>query len=194
MKKMGQPRGVIGRFFGLTMDLYNKFEHVQTIDALSLRSTDTVLEIGYGTGQAIQMATERLAEGKIIGIDHSQTMYDVATKKNKTAIQQNRAELLVGDANQLNFPDHFFDKVYSIHSIYFWSEPQRVLREIYRVLKSNGRAAIAVRTRKGEVYKKFTDENIKAWLEESKPAIKPVIHLLLIIISFKENMIYSDKI
>jgi len=162
----GKPQGVLGKFFGFTMNWYNKFEHRQTIDDLSIQPNDQLLEIGYGTGQALYYASKRLAQGKIIGLDHSETMREVAARRNREEIGRKKVELRVGDARHLDFPDQSFDKVYSIHCIYFWEEPDAVLKEINRVLRKGGKAAITVRTGKGAVYEKFTDENIKGWMEQ----------------------------
>lgn len=37
-----------------------------------------------------------------------------------------------------------FDKVFSVHCIYFWSDPVRTLEELRRVLAPGGRIAITV--------------------------------------------------
>lgn len=163
--QFGKPAGAVGKFFGWTMDLYNKAEHVETIKHLNVQSDDQVLEIGYGTGQATNLAAEKIQDGKIFGVDHSSTMFEVASRRNKTWIHQGTVDLRVGDGGKLDFPDEFFDKVYSIHCIYFWDHPESNIKEIYRVLKKKGTAAITIRTGKGEIYQKYTDTRIKKWLE-----------------------------
>ncbi|RWR06265.1 class I SAM-dependent methyltransferase [Siminovitchia fortis] len=163
--QFGKPAGPIGKFFGWMMDKYNKVEHEETIQILDLQPDDHVLEIGYGTGQAIRLAVDKIQNGKIVGVDHSDAMFEVASRKNKKWIHQGIVDLLVGDAGKLDFGEKSFDKVYSIHCIYFWEQPESNLKEIYRVLKNKGIIAITVRTGKGEVYEKFTDSNVKKWLE-----------------------------
>ncbi|VEF49774.1 SAM dependent methyltransferase YrrH [Bacillus freudenreichii] len=163
--QFGKPMGIIGRFFGWMMDRYNKLEHVETIKSLDLQPDDHVLEIGYGTGQAMDLAAEYIHDGKIVGIDHSEAMFEVALRKNRKLVDREVVELHVGDAGKLDFPQESFNKVYSIHCIYFWEQPIVNLREIHRVLKNKGIAAITIRTGKGEVYQKFTDTNVKNWLE-----------------------------
>ncbi|RST74346.1 class I SAM-dependent methyltransferase [Siminovitchia acidinfaciens] len=163
--QFGKPTGIIGKFSGWMMDRYNKLEHVETIKSLDLQPDDHVLEIGYGTGQAMDLAAEKIHDEKIVGVDHSAAMFEVALRKNKKWVDRGVVELHVGDARKLDFPQESFNKVYSIHCIYFWEQPEVNLREIHRVLKNKGIAAITIRTGKGEVYQKFTDTNVKNWLE-----------------------------
>ncbi|GIN20691.1 MAG TPA: methyltransferase domain-containing protein [Bacillus bacterium] len=163
--QFGKPKGPLGKFFGWMMDRYNKLEHVETIKSLDLQPDDRVLEIGYGTGQAMILSAEKIHDGKIVGVDHSITMFEVASRKNNNWIDRGIVELHVGDAESLDFSQSSFDKVYSIHCIYFWTQPESNLQEIYRVLKDKGTAVIAIRTGKGEVYQKFTDTNVKKWME-----------------------------
>lgn len=51
-------------------------------------------------------------------------------------------ELQHGDSAHLPYADCRFDKVYSLHTLYFWSAPAEHLREIHRVLKPDGLLAI----------------------------------------------------
>jgi len=44
----------------------------------------------------------------------------------------------------LPYPDESFDKVFSIHSIYFWAKPVDCLKELRRVLKPGGLLAITI--------------------------------------------------
>ena len=45
---------------------------------------------------------------------------------------------MVGDSAQLPYPDRFFDKAYTMHTIYFWTDPKQHLAELRRVLKEDG--------------------------------------------------------
>jgi ubiquinone/menaquinone biosynthesis C-methylase UbiE len=53
-------------------------------------------------------------------------------------IQPGRIDLRFGNAAHLPFAGERFDKAYSVHSIYFWPQPEAALQEIRRVLKPNG--------------------------------------------------------
>jgi ubiquinone/menaquinone biosynthesis C-methylase UbiE len=165
--QFGKPKGKIGKLIAWMMDLTNRNDHKNTIEYLNIQPGNHVLEIGYGSGRTIDLAAKAAVHGKIVGVDHSDVMHDVAAKRNRRWIDLGKAELFVGDAGNLHFEDESFDIVYSIHCIYFWDEPEAVLKEIYRVLKNKGKAAITVRTGTSVVYRKFADENIRKWLENA---------------------------
>jgi SAM-dependent methyltransferase len=53
-------------------------------------------------------------------------------------------ELKQGEVSFLPYPDESFDIALSLHSIYFWQNPVDCLKEIRRVLKTNGTLAITI--------------------------------------------------
>lgn len=137
-----RPNGFFGRLFGFSMSRINRQANAWTLSQLALKKTDDVLEIGYGPGQAIQLLCAEVPEGRICGIDFSETMLQAATARNQDAIEAGLVELRVGDAASLPYPDASFDKVFCVNVIYFWPKPQEQLGEILRVLKPGGTLAI----------------------------------------------------
>lgn len=85
--------------------------------------------------------------GVVAGVDFSETMLGMARRRCAALIESGRVQLALGDSAALPFPEQSFDKVYSVHTIYFWKEPLAHLREIHRVLEPGGRFALAFRTR-----------------------------------------------
>jgi SAM-dependent methyltransferase len=141
----GRPYGFIGQYVGKQMARDHLPENSWTVGLLDIQPTDWVLEIGFGAGVAVEMVNEKLGKGgKIAGIDFSKTMVRTATKRNTLASKQGRVDLRFGDAIALPYSPRTFHKVYSIHSIYFWREPQIALKEIYRVLKPNGMVVLTI--------------------------------------------------
>ena len=57
------------------------------------------------------------------------------SKKNKKALKENQLHLSVGDCCNLPYEEGTFDAVTSINTIYFWSNTEKGLSEIRRVLK-----------------------------------------------------------
>ena len=100
------------------------------------RSEIKILEVGCGTGANIWFFSR---EGfSAYGIDGSK----VAIKKAKIFLKSENltADLIVGDAMDLPYPDSYFDAVVDVECIYANSltDTGMILEEIYRVLKNEG--------------------------------------------------------
>lgn len=93
-----------------------------------------VLDVGCGTGTNLSLYHK--AGCSVFGIDSSPSMLEEA--KNKLG---DNAELLLGSASEMHFPDKFFDLVISmlaLHEMPRKIRPQ-VMNEMVRVLKQEGR-------------------------------------------------------
>lgn len=144
------PQGVMGRVAGELMVHQHGKETAWTVAAADVQPADRVLEIGFGAGKAIEMLAEKTSRGSVAGIDRSATMVKRARARNRRAVRAGRVTLQQGDAAHLPFGEQQFDKVISIHTFYFWSEPAVILAEIFRVLKPGGMCIITFTTGKAE--------------------------------------------
>ncbi|WP_264738012.1 class I SAM-dependent methyltransferase [Cytobacillus firmus] len=81
------------------------------------------------------------------GLEYSETMVQVATQLNKTFIEQGRVQIKQGNIEKIPYGDSVFNKIFTVNTIYFWSSPVLVLREIKRVLKPGGRLVITFRSK-----------------------------------------------
>ncbi len=133
-----RPSGIIGRWVGGKMADQHRSENLWTIQQLSVKPTDKLLEIGFGPGFAIQEIIPILTTGSIAGVDFSQTMVKSAKRRNVQAVKAGIVDLRYGEVIHIPFADNTFDKVFSINSIYFWINPLAAFKELYRVLKPNG--------------------------------------------------------
>jgi 2-polyprenyl-3-methyl-5-hydroxy-6-metoxy-1,4-benzoquinol methylase len=90
-----------------------------------------VLEIGCGGG----LDAEKLVDRGVLytGID----LTEQAVRLTKMRIK-NKGKVLVMNAEFLDFPDDYFDMVYSFGVIHHTINPANVMNEAYRVLKPNG--------------------------------------------------------
>ncbi len=140
----GHPRGIVGRLLGEQMVRQHIPETNWTISLLDLKPEDQILELGFGAGRAIELVA--VQAGHIYGIDHSQEMVRAATRRNAQAITAGHVTLQQGDVTTLPFADNQFDKIFSIQTLYFWSDPEQTLSEIFRVLKPNGMLIVTLST------------------------------------------------
>src|SRR5689334_14902148 len=139
-----KPSGLLGRLIGNGMARGNEAEARWTVDLLNIQRHTHVLEIGFGPGVAIQYAAEQAVQGHVSGIDYSETMVQVAGKRNTSAIRNGLVDLIHGDVRSLPYDDEMFDRAFTIHCIYFWAEPTTCLREIRRVLRADAVLAITI--------------------------------------------------
>jgi ubiquinone/menaquinone biosynthesis C-methylase UbiE len=86
--------------------------------------------------------------GKVCGIDISGAMIKQAKKKNKELIDRGIAEFKKASVEKIPYPDHFFDIVITLNTIYFWPDPAENIREIRRVLKNKGLFFCGIRPEK----------------------------------------------
>ncbi|MSP12330.1 MAG: class I SAM-dependent methyltransferase [Chloroflexi bacterium] len=139
-----RPSGLLGRYIGNRMAVDHYPENLWTVSILQSKATDWILECGFGAGVAIQELARVVTQGRIVGIDFSETMVDAARKRNAVAVKRGIVQLHYGDVSTMPFGDDTFDKVFSIHSIYFWPKPGEALRQIWRVLKLGGMVLLTI--------------------------------------------------
>lgn len=102
-------------------------------------SSDKVIDVACGTGVLALAALARVGKhGKVVGLDPNPDMLAVARRKS-TSIDWRE-----GRAESIPFPDGAFDAVVSQFGMMFFEDGVTALREMMRVLKPNGRLAVAV--------------------------------------------------
>lgn len=121
-------------------------ENLRAIEALGIRHRDQVLDIGCGHGRSLLELADRALGGKVVGVDSSELMIEIAGRRNRSLIDTDCVELLRATADSLPFPDNSFDKALCVHVLYFWKDLDASLREIARTLKPGGRLAVVFRT------------------------------------------------
>jgi arsenite methyltransferase len=108
-----------------------------------IRVGDHVLDIGCGAGVDTLIAGLMVGSaGKAVGIDMVPEMVERARQNlAKTSLQN--VEFHESSAEHLSFPDQTFDVVTSNGAINLIPDKPKALREIFMVLKPNGRLMIA---------------------------------------------------
>jgi ubiquinone/menaquinone biosynthesis C-methylase UbiE len=149
--QLRQPAGQLGRLAGWIMANRpsNRLRNRRTLDLLDLAPGDRVLEIGYGPGFAIELASRRLPQATIVGWDHSAEMFHQAARRNAAAVAAGRVSLRVGDVLSLPHSQPSFDKIFSVNVVQFWPDPAAVLTKLNAVLVPGGRLATTFMPRVG---------------------------------------------
>lgn len=96
-----------------------------------------VLDIGCGTGWSTEQFVRMGAQVSAIDL----TEKAIELTKRRFAIYHLEADIRVGDAEQLPYPNGTFEYVFVWGVLMHTPDTERTIREIYRVLKPGGRAA-----------------------------------------------------
>jgi len=137
------PKGALGRLGGQLVSR-DRWLPAWVLDLLEINPSDSILEVGSGPGLGLQLAAERAHQGKVVGVDLSETMLEMAYHRNCSLIQSERVELHLGSVEKLPVADAIFDKAMTMNSLHLWPDPVAGLREIRRTLRVGGRIAIAI--------------------------------------------------
>ncbi|MGD8990024.1 MAG: class I SAM-dependent methyltransferase [Desulfobacterales bacterium] len=103
---------------------------------------DEILDIGTGPGYLPIEIAKRSVNVRIIGIDLSRKLLDMARSNAAIAGLSDRLTFQLGDAGRIEFEDSVFDMVISTGMLHSLKDPVRVIQEVYRVLKASGEAWI----------------------------------------------------
>jgi ubiquinone/menaquinone biosynthesis C-methylase UbiE len=138
-KQARKPTGLFGNLFaGIAFNTANSSLEDMVFEMIPVKDDDRILEIGFGNGRLISKIGSVVRSGRICGIDISAPMIKQATKKNRELIDRGLAEFKKASVAKIPYPDHCFDIVITINTIYFWPDPPENIREVRRVLKDKG--------------------------------------------------------
>jgi ubiquinone/menaquinone biosynthesis C-methylase UbiE len=132
------PHGIVGHVVGERMVRQHAIETAWTLQLLDIKPRDHVLEIGFGAGKALAHAARKAIHGHAAGVDVSRTMLAHARRRNLGALRSGRMTLLQGNVDHLPFSSEQFDKVFTIHTYYFWTAPTAIAAQLLRILKPQG--------------------------------------------------------
>jgi SAM-dependent methyltransferase len=112
----------------------------QVVRFAGIVAGESVLDVATGTGVAAISAARRGA--KVCGLDLTPELLEQA-RENAAVACLSDIDWREGDAEELPYPDAFFDVVVSQFGHMFAPRPEVVMAEMRRVLKRGGRVAFA---------------------------------------------------
>jgi ubiquinone/menaquinone biosynthesis C-methylase UbiE len=110
------------------------------ISVLQLGGNPHLLDLGCGTGWAVRYAASLTnGHGEFYGIDISSRMIERAEA---SSTNYRNVHFRRGNAEELPFENGVFDRIICSNAFHHYSDPDKVAREAYRVLKPHGRIYI----------------------------------------------------
>jgi len=154
--KLSQKKISPAEFYDKTAPIYDArhknpyTEHIRSLEKKLLRkfAHGRILDIGCGTGFHLEFLEKMNKEmenkskdkqkNELYGIDVSDEMLKIASKKLKNSA------LMSASAEKLPFPDERFDTVLCVFMVLNMCDYEKVMQEIYRVLKHGGYAILSI--------------------------------------------------
>ena len=114
-----------------------------TLEAASLQENAHIVDIACGTGVIPKILAQSLTgAGRIVGTDLNPAMIEVARRTMPDS--KHDAEWFVCDVTELPFEDEEFDIAFCQQGLQFFPDKQKVLTEIWRILRPGGRLNLPV--------------------------------------------------
>lgn len=169
------PIGDIGIEVGKTMNKSNIGMTLKTIEFLEIKNENSVLELGHGNCGHLDNLLNSAKGIKYFGLEISETMLNEAKKNNLSKL----ANFQLYDGETISYPNKFFDKIFSVNTIYFWSNHENLINDIERTLKINGICILTYANKDfmeklpfvGQKFKLFDRNDIKNLVRKSNMKI-----------------------
>ncbi|WP_339383424.1 class I SAM-dependent methyltransferase [Oculatella sp. LEGE 06141] len=116
--------------------VFYQASHQRLLDYVTLPDAATVLDLGCGTGKLLDRLAAQFSQMQGTGLDFSAEMLQQARRANR---HRPRLLYVQGHAEALPFADAQFDAVFSSFSFLHYLNPVRVLQEVHRTLRRDGR-------------------------------------------------------
>ena len=133
----------------------------QAIELMSLPADARVLDIGCGNGWAARLMAQRAPLGRVVGIDISDVMIELASESSSAS----NIEFREASAEKLPFAEEEFSHAFSMESLYYYADLPAALQEIRRVLEPGGRFVCVV-----DLYRE--NKASHQWIEQLKVPVQ----------------------
>lgn len=129
----------LNHFLSLGIDIIWRRKAIKELKAIQPR---IILDVATGTGDFAFEAIDILKPEKVIGVDISEGMLDVAKKKIHDRNLGHVFSVQLGDSEGLNFDDNTFDAITVAFGVRNYENLEKGLADMLRVLKPEGKIVI----------------------------------------------------
>jgi ubiquinone/menaquinone biosynthesis C-methylase UbiE len=171
-RQLAQPGVVLGPIvLGPLWNRRNAALNDAAFDALRLRATERVLEVGFGGGYLLKRICAEVREGLVAGVDASKAMVDFVGRRERERIADGRLILKCAPAEQLPFPNATFSHICSVNSVFYWQDPEKALAEMKRVAAVGARLVVCFTDRGSLATKRFAGYGLRLYSAEELEGI-----------------------
>ncbi|HEX2086077.1 MAG TPA: class I SAM-dependent methyltransferase [Solirubrobacteraceae bacterium] len=135
--QLGRPTGAFGRVVAAALNRGNRPANRRAVELLGVEPGQRALDVGFGGGVGLA-ALLAAGAGTVAGVEVSSDM--VARARRRFG---ERVDARDGSVESIPFPDASFDRVLTVHTIYFWPDAAAGARELLRVIAPGGRLVVA---------------------------------------------------
>lgn len=161
------PVGTRGFFHDLDEYRFDKLRYLPKVVNFNAYAGKKLLEVGCGVG--IDLVRFARGGAEVTGVDLAEQSIDLAKKY--FAHEGLTGDLLLGNGEELRFEDNRFDVVYAHGVIQYTANAQKMVNELYRVVKPGGEVIMMVYNRNS--WLNFLSEKLGVALEhEDAPVLK----------------------
>ena len=144
-RQLRKPEGLRGRLVGRLLNRGNRPVVKAAVGAVEVPPGGVVADLGFGGGVGLALLLDAVgAGGRVVGVDFSATMLEVARSRFRDEYAQGRLALHEATMLELPLPDNSLDGLITINTIYFIEDLEAAFAEMSRVLKPGGRGVIGI--------------------------------------------------
>lgn len=136
--QLRNPNGGKGSEIGVMMNEVNAGMIRHSIDHLHIAPGDFILELGHGNGGHLPYLFAQNDHLTYYGLDISELMHEEAKQFANTLDNKKDISFSLYDGLIIPFTENYFHKIFTVNTIYFWSDPTLLASELYRVIKPGG--------------------------------------------------------
>ncbi|NIP40463.1 MAG: methyltransferase domain-containing protein [Candidatus Aenigmarchaeota archaeon] len=126
-----------------------------------------IVDLGTGTGNVILELLKTTRDSEFIGVDISRGMIKEARKKFKKMGLKN-VKLMVSHLDRLKLPENSVDFFVSGGAFHHIKNKEKVIRNLFRMLKPEGKIINADQFKPGKVYRKEVEKLRERYPESAK--------------------------
>lgn len=129
----------LNHFLSLGIDILWRKKAIKELVSIQPR---VMLDVATGTGDFAFEAIKKLNPEKVVGVDISEGMLNVAREKITQRNLQTVFSVQLGDSEGLQFEDNTFDAITVAFGVRNFENLEKGLADMYRVLKPDGKIVI----------------------------------------------------